>query len=57
MKVDTNFNPIDMVMEVKHFAFINAVEYLNEIVCRRNKIKKMLANTELGSVPNLFESI
>ena len=56
-RCEKNFNPIDMVMEVKRFAFIDAVEYLNEIVRRRSKVKKMLADSGLGSVPNLFESI
>jgi DNA primase len=56
-RCEKNFNPIDMVMQVKHFAFIDAVEYLNEIVLRRSKIKKMPADTELDSVPNFLESI
>jgi DNA primase len=52
-----NFNPIDMVMEVKRLGFIDAVEYLNEIVCRRSKLKKMFVDNEVGSILNLFESI
>ena len=49
-----NFNPIDMVMEVKRVGFIDAVEYLREIVSRRSKLKNMFAENE--SVLNLFES-
>lgn len=56
-RCEKNFNPIDMVMDVKRVSFIDAVEYLNEIISRRSKLKKMLADTEVGYVTNLFESI
>lgn len=56
-RCEKNFNPIDMVMEVKRVAFIDAVEYLNEIVCCKSKLKKMFADNEVGSILNLFESI
>ena len=49
-----NFNPIDMVMEVKRVGFIDAVQYLNEIVFRRSQLKNMFSNE---SVLNLFESL
>lgn len=49
-----NFNPIDMVMEVNHVGFIDAVEYLNEILCSSEKCKKLLSNE---SISNLFESV
>lgn len=49
-----NFNPIDMVMEVKRVGFIDAVKYLSEIVSRRSKLKNRLANNEAESVLNLF---
>jgi DNA primase len=44
-----NFNPIDMVMEVKRVGFIDAVQYLNEIVSRRSKLMNMMPITK----PNL----
>jgi DNA primase len=56
-RCEKNFNPIDMVMEVKRVGFIDAVKYLNEIVCRRSKLKKMFVHNELGSILNPFESI
>ena len=56
-RCEKNFNPIDMVMEVKRLGFIDAVEYLNEIACRRSKFKKMFANNEVESIHNLFEYI
>jgi DNA primase len=56
-RCEKNFNPIDMVMEVKRVGFIDAVEYLNEIVSCRSKLKKMLADNELEFSLNLFESI
>lgn len=52
-----NFNPIDMVMEVKRVSFIDAVEYLNEIVACRSELKKMFAENELEFSLNLFKSI
>lgn len=48
-----NFNPIDMVMQVKRVSFVDAVEYLNEIVCCRSQLKEMCAEGKF----NLFESI
>ena len=54
-RCEKNFNPIDMVMEVNRVSFIDAVEYLNEIVCRRSKLKNMFAENE--SVLNLFEQV
>jgi DNA primase len=51
-----NFNPIDMVMEVKRVGFVDAVGYLNEIICCRSKFKKMLADNKVESVIDLFES-
>ena len=52
-----NFNPIDMVMHVKRLSFVSAVEYLNEILCCRSQIKKMLSENEFEFKLNLFESI
>jgi DNA primase len=49
-----NFNPIDMVMQVKRVGFIDAVEYLSEIVSRRSKLNNMF---EAKSVHDLFGSI
>jgi DNA primase len=49
-----NFNPIDMVMEVKKVGFIDAVQYLSEFVSSRSNLKNMFADKE--SVLNLFES-
>ena len=48
-----NFNPIDMVMQVKRLSFVDAVQYLDEIVRCRSKFTKMLTETKF----NLFESI
>ena len=48
-----NFNPIDMVMQVKRVSFVDAVEYLNQIVCCKSQLKKMCAENKL----NLFKSI
>ena len=56
-RCEKNFNPIDMVMEVKRVGFIDAVEYLNEIICCRSKLKKMFADNEAKSVQDLFGSI
>jgi DNA primase len=50
-----NFNPIDMVMEVNRVGFIDAVEYLSEIVSRRSKLKNMFAENK--SVLNVFEQV
>lgn len=52
-----NFNPIDMVMQVNRVGFIDAVEYLNEILCSSSELKNMFADDEVGSILNLFESI
>lgn len=49
-----NFNPIDMVMEVKKVGFIDAVQYLNEIASHKSKLNNMFSDKE--SVRNLFES-
>ena len=48
-----NFNPIDMVMQVKRLSFVDAVEYLNEIVRCSSQLTKMLTEKKL----ELFESI
>jgi DNA primase len=48
-----NFNPIDMVMEVKRTGFRDAVQYFNEILCRRSKLKKMFVDNEIRSSLNL----
>ena len=56
-RCEKNFNPIDMVMEVKRLGFIDAVEYLNEILCCRSKLKKMFADNQDDFILNLFESI
>ena len=56
-RCEINFNPIDMVMEVKRVGFIDAVEYLNEILCYSSKLKKELAVNEPGFGLDLFESI
>jgi DNA primase len=54
-RCEKNFNPIDMVMEVKRIGFIDAVEYLNEILSRRSKLKNMFADNE--SVLNPFKPL
>jgi len=51
-----NFNPIDMVMQVKRVSFVDAVEYLNEILCCSSQLKKMQSDNKLD-FKNLFESI
>jgi len=56
-RCEKNFNPIDMVMEVKRVGFVDAVEYLSEIVSRRSKLKNMFADNEAESVLNLFEPV
>jgi DNA primase len=56
-RCEKNFNPIDMVMQVKRLGFIDAVEYLNKIACSRSKFKKIFASQEGESVLKLFESI
>jgi DNA primase len=56
-RCEKNFNSIDMVMEVKRVGFIDAVEYLNEIVCCSSELKNVFADNEVGSILNLFESI
>ena len=48
-----NFNPIDMVMKVKRLSFVDAVEYLSQIVRCRSQFTKMVTETKF----NLFESI
>jgi DNA primase len=52
-----NFNPIDMVMEVKRVGFVDAVEYLNEIICCRSKLKKLCTDNQNDSFLNFLESI
>ena len=54
---EVNFNPIDMVMQVKRVGFIDAVEYLNEIVRCSSEVKKKFAVNEPDFKLNLFESI
>ena len=56
-RCEKNFNPIDMVMEVKRVGFVDAVEYLNEIFSCSLHLKKMVGNDEAGLNLNLFESI
>jgi len=56
-RCEKNFNPIDMVMEVKRVGFVDAVEYLNEVFSRSLQLKKMAGNSEEGLNLNLFESI
>ena len=56
-RCEINFNPIDMVMEVKRVGFVDAVEYLNEIIVCSSQLKKMVGNTEAEPHLNLFESI
>jgi DNA primase len=51
-----NFNPIDMLMEVKRVSFVDAVEYLNEILCNRSKFKKGFSDNKIESRFDLFES-
>ena len=53
----TNFNPIDMVMEVKRVSFIDAVEYLEEILYFSSKLRKKMGGNESGFGLNLFESV
>ena len=48
-----NFNPIDMVMQVKRVSFVDAVEYLNEIACCKSQLTKMITDNKF----DLFESI
>lgn len=48
-----NFNPIDMVMQVKRISFVDAVEYLDEIAYRKSQFTKTLTENKL----NLFDSI
>jgi len=52
-----NFNTIDMVMQVKRVGFIDAVEYLNEIICLRSNMENKLADNKSGLARNLFRSI
>jgi DNA primase len=52
-----NFNPIDMVMEVKRVGFVDAVEYLNGILCRRSKFKKGLLEKKIESGSDFFETL
>lgn len=52
-----NFNPIDMVMQVKRVCFIDAVEYLNEILRYSAKVKQKFDVNESGFNLNLFEII
>ena len=56
-RCEKNFNPIDMVMEAKRDGFINAVEYLNEIVCCSSELKKIFTDNETEFTLNFFESI
>jgi DNA primase len=51
-----NFNPIDMVMEVKRVGFVDAVEYLNEILCHRSKFKKVVLERKVEYGFDFFES-
>ena len=52
-----NFNTIDMVMQVKRVGFIDAVQYLNEIIRLRSKIENKLADNESALARNLFRSM
>jgi DNA primase len=54
---EKNFNPIDMVMEVKRVGFVDAVEYLDEILCFSSKFRKTLGESTSGFSLNLFESV
>ena len=56
-RCEKNFNPIDMVMEVKKLGFIDAVEYLRKILSRRSQLKNMLAHSKTESGLNLFKSV
>jgi len=56
-RCEKNFNPIDMVMQVKRIGFVNAIEYLAEIVCRKSQLKKMGAENKHEFKLNLFESV
>jgi len=56
-RCEKNFNPIDMVMEVKRVGFVDAVEYLNGIVGCSSELKKMLACNDKKFSLSLFESI
>ena len=56
-RCEKNFNPIDMVMVVNRVNFIEAVEYLNEIVCCKGVRKNEYAESKLESVLDLFDSI
>ena len=51
-----NFNPIDMVMEVKRVGFVDAVEYLNKILCSRSKFKKGFSYKKVESGFDFLES-
>jgi DNA primase len=52
-----NFNPIDMVMEVKCVGFVDAVEYLNEILRSRSKFKKGFLDNKIKSGFDFLESL
>jgi len=56
-RCEKNFNPIDLVMEVKRVGFIDAVQYLNEILSRKSKLKNLFADDETEPILNSFESL
>ena len=56
-RCEINFNPIDMVMQVKRVSFVNAIEYLDEIVSRKSQLKKLGLVNKHEFKLNLFESV
>ena len=46
-----------MVMEVKRVGFVDAVEYLNEILCSRSKLKKGFSDKKVESGFDFLESV
>jgi DNA primase len=56
-RCEKNLNPIEMVMEVKHVGFVDAVEYLSEVLCCRSELKKILADKKLALSLDMSESI
>ena len=56
-RCEKNFNPIDMVMQVNRVGFVNAIEYLDEIVSRKSQLKKLGLVNKHEFKLNLFESV
>ena len=56
-RCETNFNPIDMVMQVNRVGFVDAVQYLNEILRSRSQLETMLADSKLAFGLDISNSI